>query len=81
MSVMIDETLLELDKKIKRIEDRDENYIENPKWQELRKQQDICYKKLAERKLKWHKKQFLLTGNPVNEKFVKIYEDYINEKS
>lgn len=81
MSMMIDETLLDLDKKIRKIEDKDENYIQNPKWQELRKQQDICYKKLAERKLKWHKKQLLLTGNPVNEKFIKIYEDYINEKS
>lgn len=81
MSVMIDETLLDLDKKIRRIEDRDENYRDNPKWQKLREQQDICYKKLAERKLKWHKRQFFLTSNPVNEKFIKIYEDYINGKS
>lgn len=81
MDVLLDETLIDLGKKIRKIEDKDENYIENPKWQELRKQQDICYKKLAERKLNWHKKQFLLTGNPVNEKFAKIYEDYINEKS
>lgn len=81
MSVMIDEALLDLDKKIRKIEDKDENYTENPKWKKLRKQQDMCYEQLAERKLKWHKKQFLLTGNPVNAKFAKIYEDYINEKN
>lgn len=36
-------TLIELQKKIDKIEDEDENYRENKKWIKYRKQQDWIY--------------------------------------
>lgn len=81
MDAMIDEILMELNRKINRIESKDENYKNNPKWIELRKQQDFVYKKLAERKLKYHEKQFKATNSPINKKFIRIYKEFINGKS
>ena len=81
---MIEETLLQLHKKISKIEEKDENYRSNPKWIELRAKQDIAYRELAERKLHYHKKKFVATGSTTNQKFIKIYSDYLggdeNEK-
>lgn len=39
-------SLVELQKKIDQIEDKDSNYINNPKWKKYRKQQDLLYKKI-----------------------------------
>jgi hypothetical protein len=81
---MIEEALLQLHKKITKIEEKDENYRTNPKWIDLREKQDIAYKELAERKLHYHKKKFMETGSALNKKFIKIYSDYLggdeNEK-
>ena len=79
--MIVDDILIELDKKIKRLEERDPEYEKNPKWQELRRKQDIAFINLAQRKLNYHKKIFILTKNQTNAKFVEIYEDYINGKS
>lgn len=37
-------TLVELQKKIDKIEDEDENYRQNKKWIKYREQQDLLYK-------------------------------------
>lgn len=39
-------SLLELQKKINKIEDKDSDYVNNSKWQKYRKQQDMLYKKI-----------------------------------
>ena len=74
---MIEETLMQLHKQINRIEEKDPEYRLNPKWIELRKQQDLAYRELAERKLKYHTRQFNEYGNEVNGKFMRIYQEYL----
>ena len=78
METSIEEVLLGLHKKISRIEDKDPDYINNEKWQELRRQQNIEYKKLAQRKLDYHLWRSQ-NGYEVNEKVVQIYKNYIGD--
>ena len=42
-------TLVELQHKIDKIEDEDENYRENKKWKKYRKLQDYIYNEIRER--------------------------------
>jgi hypothetical protein len=39
-------SLIELQKKINRIENNNSDYVKSPKWQKYRKQQDLLYKKI-----------------------------------
>lgn len=79
MESLLDEFLVKIDKKITRLEEKDPNFRENPKWIEMRKQQDDAFKKLAMRKLSYHERIYNQTQDPKNEKFIKIYKDYIGE--
>jgi hypothetical protein len=42
-------TLVELQRKIDKIEDEDENYQENKRWKKYRKLQDYIYKEIREK--------------------------------
>ena len=39
-------SLVELQRKINEIEDKDSDYVNNPKWKKYRKQQDLLYQKI-----------------------------------
>lgn len=47
----INEFLEYVDKRIRKIEEKDPNYMKNPKWVELRFKQDQAYHELAKTKL------------------------------
>lgn len=56
--------LIEINKKIQRIEDKDADYINNKKWQELRQEQERLY--------------YLFSINKINE--LKTYKDKYTHK-
>lgn len=43
MYIQVEDKLIELQKKINKIEDEDSNYTKNEKWIKLRQQQDLLY--------------------------------------
>lgn len=43
MYIQVEDKLIELQKKIDKIEDEDSNYTKNEKWIKLRQQQDMLY--------------------------------------
>ena len=43
MYIAVEDKLIELQKKIDKIEDEDSNYTKNEKWIKLRQQQDLLY--------------------------------------
>ena len=43
MYINVDDKLVEIQKKINKIEDDDSDFASNKKWQELRNQQDVLY--------------------------------------
>lgn len=43
MYIQVEDKLIELQKKIDKIEDEDSDYTKNKKWIELRQQQDMLY--------------------------------------
>lgn len=43
MYINVDEKLVEIQKKINKIEDDDSDFASNKKWQELRNQQNVLY--------------------------------------
>lgn len=71
------EKLFEIDKKIRKIEDKDDNYESNPKWIELRKEQNELFKQQAECKVKYHTEQFERTNNEYHLKQIKRYKEYL----
>ena len=55
----IQETLIRLNKKLSKIEESDANFTQNPKWLELRRQQDEAYNELAKSELEY----FIMLNN------------------
>lgn len=49
----IQETLIRLNKRIIKVEENDADFTKNPKWLELRKQQDETYNELARSELEY----------------------------
>lgn len=74
------EELIKIAKKIQNIEDKDADYINNKKWQQLKQYQDILYYLFAKRKiilLKESKNPKILTELSKYKKFVDKYEKKI----
>lgn len=74
------EELIKIAKKIQNIEDKDVNYRNNKKWQELRQEQEHLYYLIAKRKiklLKESKNPKILTELSKYKKFVDKYEKKI----
>ena len=73
--------LFEIDKKIKQIENKDDCFEENPKWQELRHRQEVLFCRLADRKLKYHQQKYEETKD---EKFIPLinrYKKYLEDSN
>lgn len=66
-----------VDKRIKKIEDKDPDYIKNPKWVELRFKQDQAYHELAKTKLVYF--EFLANKYSKDTKRCEFYLKKINE--
>ena len=71
--------LFEIDRQIKQIENRDDCFEDNPKWKELRRQQDALFYKLAERKLQYNTEKYRQTQNERYLILIEKYKKYLED--
>lgn len=76
---MIDrETLFIINEAIVRIENKDDNYTENPTWQRLRKVQDEAFKDFAKQEIKYCKSKNGVRVDRDYNSDIRNYEEFLN---
>lgn len=73
----INEFLEYVDKRIKKIEEKDPDYLNNPNWVELRFKQDQAYRELAKTKLVYY--EFLVNKYSNDQNRCENYKKKIKE--
>ena len=64
-------------KKMQFIEDKDDDFSQNEKWQELNKQQNYCYLQLAEWELEFYKSYNDSNPKQFKQDKIDLYTNYI----
>lgn len=77
--MVLEEMLINLDKKINAIEEKDEDFRNNTKWKDLRKQQDELYLALAERRKFECLNYYNASGRETDLQRAEFYDDYIKK--
>lgn len=78
---MVDATdvLIEISKRMARIEERDCDFYHNERWQELKTQQDKLFLELAREKLLYLESKNKASVTERDEKLIKFYKEFIRK--
>lgn len=74
-----EDVLINIGKKLERLEEQDVDYAKNPKWLKLKKQQDLYYLQLAKEKLEQHKNEYQIRHTDYDKKQILFYKNYIEQ--
>lgn len=74
------ESLIEVNKKMERIEEKDCDFRNNAKWRELKSQQDELFLQLAKEKLSFLESKNKDLMSERDEKLINFYKGYIKSE-
>lgn len=74
---MDDKTLINLQRKIDKIEEHDSDFRDNPRWQKLRRQQNSAYRLLAQDKVKQYESLCRVYNTQENKILMQKFKDYL----
>ena len=75
----IEGVLLNIHKRLNRIENRNPNYMESPTWQKLRKLQDVAFVELAKEKKSYYELEWQARKQDRDESKIKFFDEFIKK--